>query len=66
VIQGKLPFEIISGESSGKKNETFKVLEEMSAEEFDELMLNGLKQAEANETYSLDEVFEDLKKGLRA
>ena len=40
------------------------VREEMSREQFDDMMATGLEQAKKDEAYDVDEVFDDLEKGL--
>ena len=40
------------------------VREEMSREQFDDMMATGLEQAKQDEAYDVDEVFDDLEKDL--
>ena len=40
------------------------VRDEMTTEQFDEMMETGLKQAEQDEAFDVDEAFEDLQKGI--
>lgn len=42
--------------------ETVPVRDEMTDAQFDEMMATGLKQAKADDSFNVDEVFSDLKK----
>lgn len=45
-------------------NDNIPIREEMTEEQFNEMMTTGLEQAKQDEAYDADEVFDELEKGL--
>ena len=45
-------------------NDDIPIREEMTEEQFNEMMTTGLEQAKQDEAYDADEVFDELEKGL--
>ena len=58
IIHGGLPFSLTIPESK------LPAYDDMSVAEFNQMMTTGLAQAKADDSFDMDEVFEELEAGL--
>ena len=58
IIHGGIPFALTVPESK------LPVYDEMSVAEFNQMMATGLAQAKTDDSFDMDEVFEELEAGL--
>ena len=58
IIHGGIPFSLTIPESK------LPAYDEMSVAEFNQMMAAGLAQAKADDSFDMDEVFEELESGL--
>lgn len=60
IIHGGIPFSLTIRESK------VPAYDDMSVAEFNQMMATGLAQAKADDSFDLDEVFDELEAGLEA
>ena len=62
IIHGGIPFSLTIPESNIPAN--IPAYDEMNTAEFNQMMAVGLAQAKADDSFDMDEVFEELEAGL--